>query len=439
MGGGTVRSRTGVPVRARGREHARALVRLRLHRDRAQARPRGEARARGRDRRGVRHRRAGDGRDGGRSHDDAVQRVRQLRRVGEARRGGEGERADQGVAHVRRQVGGALRQAAHGVGHLLRHPRRVRGRERARAREQVVAHGGQAEDVGRGRQPVLAAHLLRRGVRGGERRAAILRQVRHRPLLARHLRDAEVQHAHVGLVRVVARLQEQVARLDVAVHQAHAVPGRQPARRLAQDGQRHVRGRRPRARQAHGQVLALQQLHHQEVQPHLGIRPEVVDGHHVGMVQRRRGPRLAQKAALQAGVVVLVMGHDADDLYGHGAAQALVAGAIHGAHAAASDHRVDAIAPAEGAPGQQARDPVHLGWSMAFGWIDGDAIAQAGLTTGAADWFPLPDELQAGSGRDLRIAGDQRITQFHRRGCDEPVTALGDHQEIFGSLDDVPG
>jgi hypothetical protein len=191
--------------------------------------------------------------------------------------------------------------------------------------------------------------------------------VRHRPLFARELRDAEVQHAHVRLVGVVAGLQEQVARLYVAVDEPHAVPRGQPARRLPQDAERHVHGRGAGARQPHGQVFAREQLHHQKVQPHRVVRAEVVNGHHVGVVQRGGRARLAKKARLQPGVLPGIRRGDADDLYGHGTAQALVRGPVHGAHPAAADHRVDSVAPAEGASGQQARDPVHLGWFTALG------------------------------------------------------------------------
>ncbi|CAA9343575.1 MAG: hypothetical protein AVDCRST_MAG68-3178 [uncultured Gemmatimonadetes bacterium] len=266
------------------------------------------------------------------------------------------QRTDQGAGHPRVQLGRAL---------LRRHQRQVVARGEALqlgggvgggARGRAVQGDAQREDVaGRGQRPV-AADLLGRGVGGGERLAAHAGEMGARVRVVHlHLRHAVVQDHGVD---PAPAHQEDVAGLHVAVHQPHAVPGREPLGRLAEDGRGLGRREHGVTGQAARQVLPLQQLHHQEVQPQRGVGAKVVHAHHVRMADARGGLRFAEEAGPRAPLGVVFHG---DHLHGHGAVEAQVGGAEHGAHPAPAHHRVHAVAVAQGAAGEQNFESGHGG------------------------------------------------------------------------------
>jgi hypothetical protein len=143
-----------------------------------------------------------------------------------ARRQGDSARTS-ASCRIAGELRGALREGAHGGGHLVR---RAAGSDEVNGthpRRQVVADGARlnTSDAGPRRPRPPSA---RRCVRGGEGGAAELGERRHGAVVGVQLGDAEVQDAHVRLVRAVAVLQEEVARLDVAVHQPTRCPAASP-------------------------------------------------------------------------------------------------------------------------------------------------------------------------------------------------------------------
>ena len=88
--------------------------------------------------------------------------------------------------------------------------------------------------------------------------------------------------------------EEEILGLQVAVHDALVVGGGQPACDLGRDVERLSRGQRPAA-DAVAQGLALEQLRHQI--DDLLVRADVVDGEHIGVVERARRPRFLLEAA----------------------------------------------------------------------------------------------------------------------------------------------
>ncbi len=97
-------------------------------------------------------------------------------------------------------------------------------------------------------------------------------------------RQAEVEQLHA-----VAR-QEDVGGLQVAVNQAALVDRPQRLDDHQRDATGLVKGQRT-TREAIGQRLAVEQLHHEEV--HAVLMPDVVDGADVRVVQRGDGARFA--------------------------------------------------------------------------------------------------------------------------------------------------
>jgi hypothetical protein len=114
------------------------------------------------------------------------------------------------------------------------------------------------------------------------------------PFGVQHLDDAEVQHVdHRAIHR---SRNEQVARLHVPVNEAQLVPRAESTRRLRQHFERGRQRRNAHGLHPSGQVVALQKLHHEHVQVVLRIGAEVVDAHHVGVVEPGRLHRLALEA-----------------------------------------------------------------------------------------------------------------------------------------------
>ena len=142
----------------------------------------------------------------------------------------------------------------------------------------------------------------------------------------RQLRQAEVQHLGVAGAR-----DEDVGRLDVAVHDPLGVRGRQRLGNSRAEAQHSIDLHR-----APGdgmlQRLPLEQLHHQE--RCALVPPDLEDHADVRVVERRRRPRLAHEALDD----VLVLRHLLrQELERHVAPQLQVLGLVHDTHAAAAE------------------------------------------------------------------------------------------------------
>ena len=107
------------------------------------------------------------------------------------------------------------------------------------------------------------------------------------------LRDAEVDDLHEVLV--LALQEEQVLRLDVAVDDALRVRGGERRRGLRGDPQDALLGQLRLAREALGERLALEELHHDERAAVVGVA-EVGDVDDVLVADRRRELRLLLEA-----------------------------------------------------------------------------------------------------------------------------------------------
>ena len=236
---------TGMPLR-RGEGRRRRGSRGRSRRSRRPGRARGR-RPRGDDGRGDRSRRDGAPRHFRLALEllDPPQLADELLRVGGAAIGRLGEQARHDLARRDRQVGLQLERIARlGVEDLVDERGDRVARKRARARQQLVEHDAEREEV---RAPVelLALDLLGRHVRRAADHVARARQLGGRGL--GELADPEVGDLDPAVLR-----HEDVGRLDVAVQ--HAALVRVPERfgDLADDPdarrQRHLRaGRRDSA------------------------------------------------------------------------------------------------------------------------------------------------------------------------------------------------
>jgi hypothetical protein len=163
-----------------------------------------------------------------------------------------------------------------------------------------------------------------------------------------HRRDAEVREDDPARA-----VEEDVARLHIAVQDAHGVGRGQRLHHLRADPGRLARIDRAALREYVVQGRAVDQLHDdQRASVDLG---DVVHGDHAVMADPRRRPRLALHPQAQVGQFGSVgVGEGAQFLDGDLAAEDLVDGPPDDAHAAAPESVHDAIAP-----GQQSVDLVH--------------------------------------------------------------------------------
>ena len=205
------------------------------------------------------------------------------------------------------------------------HRRSVRAAERQLAREHLVQHDAEAEDVG-AMIDLAADRLLRRHVGQRPDHRAGLRDPGARLGFARvrQLGDAEVEDAHAS-----AGGDDHVRRLQIPVDDAGAVRRGHGVGDL----QRVVDGGadwQPVRRNQRVERLPVDVLHDDEV--HVVVAADVVDGDDVRMVERGGGARLAQKARPLRRRCPL-----GEHLDCHVALQPRIAGEIDGAHAALSD------------------------------------------------------------------------------------------------------
>jgi hypothetical protein len=190
---------------------------------------------------------------------------------------------------------------------------RRRRREGAAPREHLEEHHAEGPEVAPRVEVRLGARLLRAHVRGRADEADRRRPRRVLQVLAR----AEIEHLQDLGLPVRALVQEDVRGLEITVDDALGV--RRAERR--RDGETELddlrRRERPVALQAVGEVLAGEQLHHEERVARLRLA-DVVDRGDVLVVERASGARLTQQARAELG------GQRVHDLDGERAPRALV-------------------------------------------------------------------------------------------------------------------
>jgi hypothetical protein len=212
-----------------------------------------------------------------------------------------------------------------------------RGRlERREAGEAAVDDAADGVDVG---APVdlLAADLLRRHVERGAEQRAVAGGVQS-GLVVADLGQAEVDDLdEVGVAG--AGDEQDVLRLEVAVHDAHRVGFGEGVADLRGDAEDAGPGQAAVLADDRREVVAAEVLHHEVGQA--APVPVVEHLHGVDVHQLGGGLGLAPEArehllALAEGAV--------EDLHGDGLADGDVLGTVDGAHAAAADQRDEAVA-----------------------------------------------------------------------------------------------
>ena len=260
-------------------------------------------------------------------------------RQGAPRAGGRLERRAQlrrGLPPLGRRPGQRARER---LGERVRHARPVPPRGVGRegpgpSGERFVQDEADRVQVAR-RRDLAPGELLGRHVAGAPHRLAVARQGR---LAARgDLGDAEVaDHRTVGQ-------QEDVPRLDVAVHDATAVDGLERGEHVA----RHPHGlpRRQRAAaQALGERLRVEVVHH--VVGEAGRFAGAVHGDQVGVADAGEDLRFADEALGGDGGGAV----GAEDLDGHAPAQLHVAADEDHAHPAAGQLALDLVVRGQRSP-----------------------------------------------------------------------------------------
>jgi hypothetical protein len=188
------------------------------------------------------------------------------------------------------------------------------------------------------------------------------------------VREAEVDDLRDALAVGLER-QEHVLGLEVAVHDPGGVRGLERVQHLREEVDHVGDGRRARAaRQPRAQVLAAEQLHHEEEQA--VVFTEVEDAHDVAVREEGRGVRLAAEAAH-------VLVHPGDvrvhHLHGHVDAEREVRRAVHLAHAAHAEARAELVLVREDA----AREQLWRGRRARAFVVGGRGAVRAGRGGGA--------------------------------------------------------
>ncbi len=255
--------------------------------------------------------------------------ARLLRPVGgEAREHPRHERVEL-LGELRHHVAQAPRGALH---HAEQHGEIVLAAVRALAGEALEQHASEREDVGARVDVAIPERLLRRDVTRRPEQHARARDVRPHGAA----RDAEIDQLHA--LRI-ALLEEQVARLQIAVDDAARV---HRAERLGGALAEHerLRERERRALEALLEALSVEPLHHEEALAavELAVRDVADDA----VVREARDElRLAEEARGVARIAPV------QDLQRDGAAPLLVVRSPHGAHPAGSGQALDAESSAD--------------------------------------------------------------------------------------------
>ena len=175
---------------------------------------------------------------------------------------------------------------------------------------------------------LLGAHVGRRP----DHRALARRQRRVIRLARGGLGNAEVEHLDMAVARDL-----DIGRLEVAMHDPLVVRRRERAGDLGRDSSR-IRQRQPAPSQSRGERLAVDQLEYQGADAVVLL--EAVDRADVRMIERGEDARFATEARQSFGVLRQKRRQDLD---GNVALQPGVARAIHLAHAAGPDVRINAV------------------------------------------------------------------------------------------------
>ncbi|MGC4121656.1 MAG: hypothetical protein QM765_45170 [Myxococcales bacterium] len=238
--------------------------------------------------------------------------------------------------HAARQRAGepALPDGLHAAG---------RRREGPHPTERLPGRDAEREEVGPGVDlpfVLLGRHVAGRAA-GARRGQGIGRAGTLRAWLARarrHAGAAEARQAEVGDARPPVQAHEHVVRLEVAVDHPRAVRRGQPLAGVAQHRE-DLPGRAPLRLEPVAERAALDVLHGHERAAALAA--DVVDHHHIGVLELRRGARLGQqRGELLLGGVLAVQ-----DLDGHAAVELRVVRAQDEAHAAPAQLVEQDVAP----------------------------------------------------------------------------------------------
>ena len=212
--------------------------------------------------------------------------------------------------------------------------------------QRAEGEAGQAVLVGAAVDPP-ALDLLRRRV---VHRAHVLPRRRELTPACGRLGDAEVAQVHGP---AAGTGDQDVAGLDVAVHQTRGVHGVEGVGHRFQQGAQRLDVEPTVALEHRAEVFAVDEAHRQV--EHAVRVARVVDRDDVRVLQAGRDGGLPLEA-----VAVLAVGGErrGEHLQGDRAAQLQVAGAVDDAHAAFADERVDAVAC------QHASDPSRDGCAL---------------------------------------------------------------------------
>ena len=144
--------------------------------------------------------------------------------------------------------------------------------------------------------------------------------------------------AEVGELHRAARVHEDVAGLDVPVHEPGLVGGAERRRRLADDLERLVGGQAPPPLDPRLERLAVHPLHHDVGDA--AVLADLVDGDDARVLELGRAAGLGQDLLAHGGAVG-ARAAGVDELDRHGAVEGDVARLIDPAHAAAADQRLE--------------------------------------------------------------------------------------------------
>jgi hypothetical protein len=140
------------------------------------------------------------------------------------------------------------------------------------------------------------------------------------------------------MITVALLVEQHVARLDVAMHEAALMGGVERLRDLTGDRHRPLGGQRCAVAHQGPQIEAVDVAHRDE-QAAVELAG-VIDRNHIGVIEARRQPRLAQEPLAEA---LVLREPRRQHLQGDRAVKPRIASEIHLAHAAPPDPRPDLI------------------------------------------------------------------------------------------------
>ncbi|MEY2512728.1 MAG: hypothetical protein QOJ89_86 [bacterium] len=225
--------------------------------------------------------------------------------------------------------------------------------ERHAAAEHPKQDAAEGVDVGRGADGVAADLLGRRVVGAADPLVGARRAVARR---------CQPRQAEVRQERAVAGADEDVRRLDVAVHEADRMCRAERVGDLREDRDDAPR-RQALGRHKLAQVGPLDEAHRDE--RHAVAVAGVVDGDDVRVIEHRGDARLVLEAPPR---LVVAEQRGRDDLQRDGPLQRQLRRAVDGPHAAAAGERVDAVAG-------EGRSDVQAGGERRGGGGDGGHAA----------------------------------------------------------------